>query len=327
MRGTRARHPRQPGLARAALLQTLRLPKCARLRDALLLVAVRQDFPTLSRDILRTVPEARRVETIKQLTPDLLATAFGRAREAEQLGTLTDQLLLVLAVAEAPTEVSYDQLHELWAAVERGEKADEVCFFLTALLGLPEGLIPVQLLWVNLVTDGPPATALGFNPPDADIMKRPPRRADDQLITPWVFFRYMVVGLYLGFATVGVFAYWYIWYDWSEYTNLRILRATRRPAPVALRLTSLATTQVRLVGVRPPAGVVHPALQLGQVPRLWRGPGVLRRVQPELRDVGEEWRAGPVEHARPYRPVAMVPRRGQTARLALRAGRHDRRAR
>ena len=53
---------------------------------------------------------------------------------------------------------------------------------------------PLQLLWVNLVTDGPPATALGFNPPDPDIMTKPPRRSSDHFITPWIFFRWMVGG-------------------------------------------------------------------------------------------------------------------------------------
>lgn len=62
---------------------------------------------------------------------------------------------------------------------------------------------------MNLVTDGPPATALGFNPSDRDIMMKPPRRSDDQLISGWILFRYMVIGIYVGLATVGIFVYWY----------------------------------------------------------------------------------------------------------------------
>ena len=84
---------------------------------------------------------------------------------------------------------------------------------MTAFLGVPEGFTSVQLLWVNLVTDGPPATALGFNPPDLDIMRRPPRKSDEPLITSWVFFRYLVIGLYVGMATVGIFVYWFVFYS------------------------------------------------------------------------------------------------------------------
>jgi len=79
--------------------------------------------------------------------------------------------------------------------------------------GMPEALIPVQLLWVNLVTDSLPATALGFNPPDHSIMKVPPRNSREPLVNGWLFFRYLIIGAYVGCATVFGYAWWFVLYE------------------------------------------------------------------------------------------------------------------
>lgn len=88
--------------------------------------------------------------------------------------------------------------------------------FLFSLLGLPGGFNSIQLLLVNLITDGFPAMALSFNPSDEDIMLKPPRSRDDGIVDAWVLVRYFSIGLYIGVATVGVFIFWFVGYNWAS---------------------------------------------------------------------------------------------------------------
>lgn len=87
--------------------------------------------------------------------------------------------------------------------------------FMASFLGIPDGFNSIQLLWVNLVTDGLPATALSFNPADPLVMKKKPRKNDEALINGWTKIRFLIIGSYVGFATVGIFVYWYCFYDWN----------------------------------------------------------------------------------------------------------------
>ncbi|KAJ1328304.1 calcium-translocating P-type ATPase, SERCA-type [Batrachochytrium salamandrivorans] len=69
------------------------------------------------------------------------------------------------------------------------------------------------LISSNIVTDGLPATALGFNPSDAEIMRVGPRNAKEPIVTSWLFVRYMIIGIYVGAATVFGYAWWFIYFS------------------------------------------------------------------------------------------------------------------
>ncbi len=80
-----------------------------------------------------------------------------------------------------------------------------ITMFLGILMGMPMVLLPVQLLLVNLVTDGLPAIALGLEPPDRRNMEQPPRRPEESFFSGGLLSRILIRGVLIGLGTLGCF--------------------------------------------------------------------------------------------------------------------------
>ena len=77
--------------------------------------------------------------------------------------------------------------------------------FLGILMGMPIVLLPVQILLVNLVTDGLPAVALGMERPESDIMNRPPRRSNEGFFAGGLMWKIVLRGVFIGISTLASF--------------------------------------------------------------------------------------------------------------------------
>ena len=92
----------------------------------------------------------------------------------------------------------YDNIRKFIKYVMTSNSAEIWTIFLAPFLGLPIPLLPIHILWINLVTDGLPGLALAVEPAEPDVMQRPPRPPEESIFAHGMWQHIVWVGLLMG---------------------------------------------------------------------------------------------------------------------------------
>jgi Ca2+-transporting ATPase len=129
------------------------------------------------------------------------------AKEAADMVLLDDNFATIVDAIEEG-RVIYDNVRKFIKYI-LATNSGEIWLMLTApLFGMPLPLLPLQILWINLVTDGLPALALGVEPPEEDTMRRPPYNPAESVFSRGLGRHVIWVGLLMGLLSLGP-GYWY----------------------------------------------------------------------------------------------------------------------
>lgn len=126
-------------------------------------------------------------------------------REASGIVLLDDDFsTLVSAVEEG--RIIYQNIRKFIRYLLSCNIGEVVTMFFGMLMGMPVVLLPIQILMVNLVTDGIPAIALSFDPPQDDVMKERPRGRGDSVFSGGLAATIIIRGVLLGLSVLAAFS-------------------------------------------------------------------------------------------------------------------------
>ena len=130
------------------------------------------------------------------------------AKEAAKMVLLDDNFATIVA-AVREGRVVYDNIRRFIKYLLTCNASEIAVMLIGPLFGLPLPLQALQILWMNLVTDGLPALALGVEPAEKDVMERPPQAATESIFGHGMIPFIVVMGLIMSIVSlgVGVFAF------------------------------------------------------------------------------------------------------------------------
>jgi P-type Ca2+ transporter type 2C len=124
------------------------------------------------------------------------------SKEAAHMVLLDDNFATIIKAVKTGRRI-YDNIRKFVKYILTGNAAEIWIIFLAPLLGMPIPLLPVHILWVNLVTDGLPALALAAESAEKNIMEQPPRKPDESIFAKGLGIHILWVGILMGILNLA----------------------------------------------------------------------------------------------------------------------------
>jgi P-type Ca2+ transporter type 2C len=125
------------------------------------------------------------------------------SKEAAHMILLDDNFATIVRAVREGRKI-YDNIRKFIRYLLTTNSGEIWTLFLAPILGLPIPLLPIHILWINLVTDGLPALALSVEPAEGDVMKRPPRHPKESVFARGLGIHAIWVGLLMAAVTLSV---------------------------------------------------------------------------------------------------------------------------
>ena len=125
-------------------------------------------------------------------------------REASGIVLLDDNFTSLVSAAEEG-RIIYGNIRKFIRYLLACNIGEVVTMFFGMLMGMPVVLLPIQILMVNLVTDGIPAIALSFDPPQDDVMSESPRKRSESVFSNGLAMKIITRGFLIGLSVLGAF--------------------------------------------------------------------------------------------------------------------------
>lgn len=125
-------------------------------------------------------------------------------KEAASMVLMDDNFATIVSAVEEG-RIIYDNIRKFIRYLLSCNLGEVLTMFLASLFYLPNPLTPIQILFVNLATDGLPAIALGVDPPDKDIMRQQPRVKGESIFARGLWSKITVRGVLIGVCTLLAF--------------------------------------------------------------------------------------------------------------------------